>query len=457
VELVQGQTTLAERYSPGKARAYTCNLELVGQFEGEGAGFDMEVLDDCVYYSTAPSKKLRQPGTVVLDVSDSRHPKMTTRLDSPAMLNPIESLAIEPVRKVMLANQPAYTAAAPFDIYDLSGDCRYPRLVRSLVMPRIMSHAGVFGPDGQLFYSTSWDTPRQRTAGSDASLPPVAAVYAIDMKEASAPREISTWIPEDWKTHSISVSKDGMRAYLAVSWRPAMSDGVKDPHGLAILDISDFQLRRPHPRFRVVSTLFWDETHEAQFILPATIGGVPHLIFTDLTGAIGYQHPASAELCNSGKPGHGFPRIIDISDESKPRVVAKLMLEVAEPANCAKTAQDPTAFFGYGSVACDVDSPEHATMLACGFFEGGLRVFDIRKPNQPREIAYYKPPARRKEERPASMPRAFWGSTDLTADPVIVPRFRGNGEIWFLSTDNAFQVVQFSDSFKAANKDLFVR
>lgn len=125
------------------------------------------------------------------------------------------------------------------------------------------------------------------------------------------------------------------------------------------------------------------------------------------------------------------------------------------PPIAQKRLTTPQRLFGYGSVACDVDSRDDAKILACGFFEGGLRVFDIRKPDQPREIAYYKPPARRKEDRPASMPRAFWGSDDLTADPVIVPRFRKNGEIWFLSSDNAFQVVQFSSEFKAENKALF--
>jgi len=95
-EAVQGQTTLAERFRPGPARAYNCNLELVGQFEGEGASADVEVFDRCAYYSTAsmtPNPDMANP-VAVLDVSDSRKPKVTSYLSSPAMLGAQESLEI---------------------------------------------------------------------------------------------------------------------------------------------------------------------------------------------------------------------------------------------------------------------------------------------------------------------------------------------------------------------------
>src|SRR5262245_26991825 len=50
---LQGQTTMAERFAPGPTRPYNCNLEVVGQFEGEGAQFDLTTLDTCGYFSTA--------------------------------------------------------------------------------------------------------------------------------------------------------------------------------------------------------------------------------------------------------------------------------------------------------------------------------------------------------------------------------------------------------------------
>ena len=71
---------------------------------------------------------------------------------------------------------------------------------------------------------------------------------------------------------------------------------------------------------------------------------------------------------------HGFARIIDISDETYPKLVSKLMLEVNDPANCAKMADDfPAATsdldnYGYSSHYCTPDTPTDPKILACGYW-----------------------------------------------------------------------------------------
>ncbi len=86
-------------------------------------------------------------------------------------------------------------------------------------------------------------------------------------------------------------------------------------------------------------------------------------------------------------------RIIDISDETNPKIVSRLMLETHDPGNCPKVLPDVVGLltFTYGSHYCSVDNKHHATTLACGYFNSGIRVFDIRDPLRPREIAYYNP------------------------------------------------------------------
>jgi len=41
---------------------------------------------------------------------------------------------------------------------------------------------------------------------------------------------------------------------------------------------------------------------------------------------------------------------------------------------------------------------------------------------------------------------------------TVVRRFdRERGEIWFMSDENAFQIVRFTDHFRAARRDLLAR
>ena len=91
---LQGQTTSKERASGDSELGYNCNLELVGQFRGEGA-FSQDgpsYFDHCAYMATENNPLQAHPGVVVIDVSDPRKPQATAYLaDTPAGLNPHEN------------------------------------------------------------------------------------------------------------------------------------------------------------------------------------------------------------------------------------------------------------------------------------------------------------------------------------------------------------------------------
>jgi len=81
-----------------------------------------------------------------------------------------------------------------------------------------------------------------------------------------------------------------------------------------------------------------------------------------------------------------------------------------------------------------------------------MRVFDISDPANPKEIAYYKPPARRMEYRPASNINFLGGGRltfDHTADWTSAnSRFVWHGNelhLWMTSQDNGFQVLRFTN------------
>ena len=75
------------------------------------------------------------------------------------------------------------------------------------------------------------------------------------------------------------------------------------------------------------------------------------------------------------------------------------MLEVHDPKNCTKFLAEPPEAGGgpldYSTERCAVDRPVNPTLAACGSRGTGTRVYDIRDPLHPAEIAYWKGPAPR--------------------------------------------------------------
>jgi hypothetical protein len=433
---LQGQTTVAERESGLSALGFNCNLELVGQFEGEGASYGFAWFDDCAYYGTANTSQQQHPGVVVVDASDPRHPQATAYLDDPAMLEPWESLKVNKKRQLLGGNKGPGGGAGDhfFSFYDIS-DCGHPKLLSVLDVPDHRGHGGDFAPDGMTYYGMSLQNPGHLTA--------------VDIADPTNPKVLA--ISRQFLFHDVTISDDGTRMYAA---QPGNSAARPGPNGLVIVDVSDIQFRRPNPQIRVIGTLFWEDGSTAQVPLPVTYRGRPYLIFTDERGAGGSGLAAKQAACAQGLPPHGFARIIDISDETNPQIVSKLMLEVNDPANCAAVLNDPDRY-SYSSHYCNVDATVNPTMLACSWREGALRVFDISDPVHPREIAYYKPPARRTAFRPGSI---FWRDTgggdrtnDQTPSNVRFRKHRGEqgekdrGELWFTSQDNGFQIVRFTN------------
>lgn len=204
-------------------------------------------------------------------------------------------------------------------------------------------------------------------------------------------------------------------------------------------------------------------------MIPVKIKGHPYLISTDESTPAG----GWAAACDRGASAFGYPRIIDVGDETNPKIIAELQLEVSDPANCsallAETPPDPpgtapgtnlpaiSGTTNYSEETCVADDPDDARMLACSFQHAGLRIFDIRDLSHPKEIAYWKPPAVRTEVQPGS---GSWNEgSDRTVDKIAgYARWRKHGRelhIWTVSDGNGFQVLRFTDHFKARHKNLF--
>src|SRR5215211_6905436 len=134
---IQGRVSPDDHASGRAAKGFTCNTELVGQYtkpnaQGTVGGFKVERYVDaagheCAYYDTTlmwPTNALDQEGGVnVLDMTDPAHPVLATRLLTPAMDKPHESLVFSQRRGLLVAVAGNLaTNVGQIDIYDVSKD-----------------------------------------------------------------------------------------------------------------------------------------------------------------------------------------------------------------------------------------------------------------------------------------------------------------------------------------------
>jgi hypothetical protein len=282
---------------------------------------------------------------------------------------------------------------------------------------------------------------------------------AIDLGDPARPKLLSeTNIP----IHDLSIRADGNRAYVAqpgvgnLPTGPGVVSVTPPQNGLLILDSSQVEARLPGAALLPLGAVYWQDGSIAQTTIPVKIGGKPYVIFTDEQGPSGLfglvgGFDGLRDSCDQGLPPWGMARIIDVSNEQVPVVVSKLLLEVNDPQYCEMTIVDVpgTGIFGYDSHYCNVDDPENATALACGHFQAGIRVFDIRDPANPREIAYYRPPGQvaKAGALPGSNHAATGQGGELTADwcSSQVRFVKQTRQLWTTCQDNGFLVLQFAD------------
>ena len=426
---LQGQVPVADRRSGRAAQGYACNLRLVGRYPSNGfASFD--TYGDCGYYSDNSGAIGTQgdSGTLVLDLSDPAHPKKTDYLTARAMRDNGESLRVNAKRGLLVAdhygnghgdargNGSAYPWLA---VYDVASDCRHPKLLADVAMPHGRGHEGWFSPDGMTYYMSNYASRR---------------VVPIDLTDPAHPKELAVW---PYAVHGGSVSEDGSRAYLA-----GMKPG---PTELMVIDTTDVGPGLANAG-RVISRLPLPDTNANQNAYELDYGGHPYAIsFGELPA---FPHAPCSVPRNQN---FDAARMVDMADPAHPRIVARFLNEVDDPANCDKVIGDfqtsgrgadradltwnavAPALFQYDDHYCTPDRLHDPTILACAQIMSGLRVYDIRDPRHPREIAYYN--------------TGTVSPTDPTVDwalarPVIR---RDLGQIWFVTTFGGFHAVAFEN------------
>src|SRR4029434_8193311 len=236
-----------------------------------------------------------------------------------------------------------------FAVYDVSGDCAHPKLASSITVPASSGHMGGWAEDGKTYYIG------QNFRGVGGILP------IIDVTDPYNAKWLLNWkFTGDGRPHHVSTNKDGSGWYAgqAGTFAAPRDNSSFGPDGLVILDVSDIQFRRPNPQIRIVSRLFWNDQGQAEQMLPFFSDGRSYLISTDESGGqAGVGGLAAA--CARGASPYGYSNVIDITDETHPRIVSKIMLEVHDPKNCTKFLAEPPEVGGgpldYSTERCALD------------------------------------------------------------------------------------------------------
>jgi hypothetical protein len=434
---MQGRTADAEMLAAlaekgERFQGYSCNLEEVAH-EGNGALWQMAWYEDCAYYglgvgfatgNTAgfvpgsgqgPYAGVPGGGVAVVKMATdpetgARSATRTLTLETPAMIDPWETLKVNE-RRGLLAGSSVSLAGSAFDVYDVKGsiagnDCSTPVLAASSVNG--LGHEGEWAPDGMTYYSSGFVAP---------------ATQAIDVTEPNAPHIVASL---NRAIHGLSLSDNGERLYAAKHG---------NPNGLEIWNTSAIQSRSNTATSTVVpvdivGAVYWEDGAVAQMTIPVTIKGKPYVIFIDEGGRL----PEGGEFQLPG-----MARIIDISDEKNPVIVSKLKDEIdMEDAGPIREADGGGSGFTYQGHYCGVPQRVEPGVLACSYFWQGIRVWDIRDPAHPKEIAYFVPSMENATAGPFGDVTRAHTSSAIRFIPEL-------GEMWFTNQNTGFHAVKFTN------------
>ena len=183
---------------------------------------------------------------------------------------------------------------------------------------------------------------------------------------------------------------------------------------IGIIDTSQVQARASGAVGRVIHQWTWPDGNISQYPIGITYRGKDYLLISDELG--------SGSCADPMKPPYGYARIFDISDERNPVLVSKIKTEAVGPCMGSPVGD---GFFGVGTHYCNVDRLDDPRLLACGFWAGGVRVFDIRNPWRPRELAYF--------------------DTLQASVPGLVRIRVEERELWVATMPGTFYVLRFAD------------
>lgn len=260
-----------------------------------------------------------------------------------------------------------------FRFYDISGD--------KAAAPELVSEYVSSSNPHEFFL---WDDPKRpgralmfiSTPGGGQTQLLVTDISKAREGEFAELAEWSTIIPEagDNRLHSIGVSTDGTRGFLAYL------EG-----GFLIVDTSDVAAGLPKPTIELVTSMpdrpHWEGpgAHSAVKLPGRDYALVTDEVYGYIPGLLG----------DHGCPW-GWTRIIDIKNPVKPTVVAEYKTEANEPEYCDSPVTNPPVRHSLSSHSAH--NPTLTRNLAfITWHSEGLQVVSLKNPRKPVQAAEFVP------------------------------------------------------------------
>lgn len=454
---LQGDVPKADQESGRAKLGYNCGLSLVGQTVVERApgrnerartgNANMAWVGDCAYVA-GPGALFGPPspestwGVAVVDASDPGRPRHVTTLRTPGAVASSETLhAVETGdRAVLVVGQYGNVGNSdvPMDVYDVS-DCADPRKLATLRWPENIHNLTVSG-NGRYVFATQplqvYDldplfdgdgaTGARFLGNLEKHIPmplvPIGPGADVDdilprvVREAR-PNPVGTLAHEAWPSH------DGSTLYIG---------GVTAQfEAVTIVDLSSWLTRdrrnRPAGQPRVIS----QRSGRGHSVRTATVhqgDEVRRFLLHSEESVFGLAYGCLPEKLNPFA-GPAEPWLTEITDEANPVEVSQFGLEINQPGHCLSQLES-----GVNSSTHyhDVDDPDDTTFAMVSMWNAGLRVFDIRNPERPVEVAYFNP-------------------GDVGGNQVVLDQAWGHvryveetGHIWFATASGGFWVVELA-------------
>ncbi|TRW45825.1 LVIVD repeat-containing protein [Georgenia yuyongxinii] len=358
-------------WNPDIMNTEASGLRVIGWTDLNGSGDAMHVnFHRSGKYAYVGHMGDTEIGTSVVDISDPRNPFVVNQLTKP---DGVRSHKVAVVDDVLVVNYEGYPfqpvdpeLPTGFKIFSLE-DPANPRELSYYHMPGKGVHRMKFT-----------EMPYCYVSGSDTGFHEDRQTFMImDLSDPMNPTEVSrwwfpgmntgagetpSWHPDRWVwNHHAHIVGD--RAYCA--WWDA---------GVIILDISD------KTRPTLVSHLTFDDLSS-----PPRVAGSVHTVL-----AVPEKNLliVSEEELEDGVASYKkYVRVIDISDEQRPRQISIL------PEPQGDFAHRGGRFGPHNLHEGRPGTYQNPDEVFVTYFNAGVRVYDISDPFSPREIAYHVPPA----------------------------------------------------------------